>query len=133
MNCTKFLSLIDDFIYDKIEYSDDLEEFIEHAKTCNNCREELELYYTIHRGLGDIDSPSDNDDGNFANELESIITFYEEIFEKQLFMKKAGKISIIVLTILIVYYIFFFRLLYIKIWREICIYLKEFKGLKLRL
>lgn len=107
MNCTKFLSLIDDFIYDKIEYSDDLEEFIEHAKTCNSCREELELYYTIRRGLGDIDSPSDSDDGNFDNELDSIITFYEEIFEKQRFMKKAGKISIIVFGLMVICAIIF--------------------------
>jgi hypothetical protein len=95
MECKNFQELINDFIFDKIEYSQDLEEFLEHAKTCKSCNEELSLYYTIHRGLGDIDAPSDNEKTPDTNtELENILEFYEEYFEKQRFMKKAGKISI---------------------------------------
>ena len=54
MECKDFQKLINDFIFDKIEYSEDLKEFLNHAKTCKNCGEELELYYTIRRGLGDV-------------------------------------------------------------------------------
>lgn len=97
MDCRKFQELINDFIFDKIEYSEDLEEFLEHAKTCENCSEELSLYYTIHRGLGDVSAPDDNSENvDLDKELESIMNFYDEYFNKQHIMKKAGKISIII-------------------------------------
>ena len=54
MECKNFQKLINDFILEQIEYSEDLKEFLNHAKTCKNCGEELELYYTIRRGLGDV-------------------------------------------------------------------------------
>lgn len=102
MDCRRFQELIDAFIYDKIEYSDDLEEFIDHTKNCKTCNEELSLYYTIHRGLGDIPSPDGEDNTSDCDqELKDIISFYEEYFYKQKFMKKAGKISISIFVVMI--------------------------------
>lgn len=103
MDCKTFQELINDFIFDKIEYSDDLEEFLCHAKECKNCNEELELYYTIHRGLGDAPAPVENDEMmSFEDELNNIFSFYDEHFEKQHFLNKAGKISIIVFIAMII-------------------------------
>ena len=104
MDCKSFQELIYDFIYDKIEYSEDLEEFLEHAGTCESCNEELVLYYTIHRGLGDVPAPEfTNEEGNDCEqELKDIISFYDEIFYKQKIMKKAGKISIAVFSVMVV-------------------------------
>lgn len=103
MDCKKFQKLINDFIFDKIEYSEDVEEFLEHAKECPACNEELTLYYTIRRGLGDVDAPGDGEEVMDANkELENIFSFYDEYFEKQRFMKKAGKISIAVFGVVII-------------------------------
>ena len=62
MECKDFQKLINDFIFDKIEYSEDLKEFLNHAKTCKNCGEELELYYTIRRGLGDVKAPDGSEE-----------------------------------------------------------------------
>lgn len=102
MDCTKFQELINDFIFDKIEYSDDLQEFLEHAKTCKSCNEELTLYYTIHRGLGDVPVPEEREESADAEEeLENIKNFYEECFTKQKIMKKAGKISVSVFLVMI--------------------------------
>ena len=73
MDCTRFQELINDFIFDKIDYSDDLKEFLEHAKTCKSCNEELSLYYTIHRGLGDIPAPEGSEEGaDTEEELDNI-------------------------------------------------------------
>lgn len=103
MDCREFQEQINDFIFDKIEYSEDLEEFLEHAKNCQSCNEELFLYYTIQRGLGDAPAPEEGDEDIDANkELENIISFYEEYFEKQRFMKKAGKISIAVFGVMVI-------------------------------
>lgn len=94
MDCKKFQELINDFIFDKIEYSDEMEEFLEHSKICKECKEELELYYSIFRGLEDVASPDDSDEIRDPNsELNIIIGFYDDYFMKRKIMRKAGKIS----------------------------------------
>ena len=111
MECKKFLELIHDFILDKIEYSDELENFIEHAKTCASCKEELELYYMLHRGMGDVEAPYESGEiPDTKAELENIFGFYEEIFYKQKKMKRAGTISLIVFAVMVVFaciYVYF--------------------------
>lgn len=49
----EFLTCINDFIYDRISDEETLEAFIDHQNECSDCREELELYYTLHKGLED--------------------------------------------------------------------------------
>lgn len=94
MDCKKFQELINDFIFDKIEYSDELEEFLNHYKTCKECKEELELYYSIFRGMDEVSSPDYSDEIRDSNsELETIISFYDDYFSKRKMMRKAGKIS----------------------------------------
>lgn len=99
MNCELFQKRIRDFIWDKIEYSEDLEEFLLHAKQCDECREELELYYTIYRGLEDVQPPIETDKPMTAREeLEYIFKYYSEYFDKENRMNKIGKIFVIVLA-----------------------------------
>ncbi len=110
MDCLRFQQLISDFIYDRIENSKTLEEFLEHGKTCEACKEELHLYYTIHRGLGDVMSPGENDDGDLERELNDIFKFYDEYFAKERIMKRAGKasiIAVIIIAFLTALYMFF--------------------------
>ena len=97
MNCLEFQKLVNDFIFDKIEYSEELQEFIAHFKTCKNCREELFLYYTIHRGLGDVSSPIEGEETlDVKEELNDIIAFYEEYFTRQNKLKRVAKITVVV-------------------------------------
>ena len=92
-----------DFIFDKIEYTDELEEFIEHARTCKKCREDLELYYLINRGLGDVPAPDNSgEDVGYDQELEDIFSFYDEWFTKQKKQKWATKISNVVCGIIVI-------------------------------
>ena len=103
MNCELFQKKIRDFIFDKIEYSEDLEEFLTHAKECNECREELELYYTIHRGLGDIEPPIESEAPMTAEEeLAYICEYYNEYFEKEKRLSKIGKIAVAGLGIVLI-------------------------------
>lgn len=95
MNCEVFQKKIREFIFDKIEYSEDLEEFLSHAQDCKECREELELYYTIHRGLGDIEPPVESEVPMSAeDELKYIIEYYNEYFEKEKRLAKIGRIAV---------------------------------------
>lgn len=59
MSCMEFLTLIGDYIQDKIESEDVLHDFIVHGDSCDECREELELYYTLHKSLLDEEMASD--------------------------------------------------------------------------
>ena len=68
MNCEVFQEKINDFIFDRIEYSEDLEDFLSHAKECKDCMEELQLYYTIHRGLEDVPAPFEGEETKKAEE-----------------------------------------------------------------
>lgn len=99
MNCELFQKQIRDFIFDKIEYSEDLEEFLRHSKECGECREELELYYTIHRGLEEVQSPVETDEPMTAKEeLEYIFQYYSDYFKKEKLMKQIGRIFLIILA-----------------------------------
>ena len=93
MECREFQNLIHDFIFDKIEYTDELEE----------CIEDLELYYLINRGLGDVPAPDNSgEDVGYDQELEDIFSFYDEWFTKQKKQKWATKISIVVCGIIVI-------------------------------
>ena len=106
MECKDFQKLINDFIFDKIEYSEDLKEFLNHAKTCKNCGEELELYYTIRRGLGDVKALMEVRKVLMLHRnWKNIINFYDEYFEKQRKRKKAAIISVIIAMLMIIFVI----------------------------
>lgn len=109
MNCELFQTRIRDFVFDKIEYSEDLEEFLIHAKECKDCMEELELYYTIHRGLEDVKPPIDtNEPMTIEEELDYIFDYYFEYFKKEKRLYKISKISIITLIIFAILVILYF-------------------------
>lgn len=46
MQCEEALLMIDPFMKDELR-DRELEEFLEHLKTCPRCYDELEIYYTI--------------------------------------------------------------------------------------
>lgn len=103
MNCELFQKKIRDFVFDKIEYSEDLEEFLLHAKKCEDCREELELYYTIHRGLEDVEAPVETEKPmSSREELEYIFHYYEQYFNKQKQMNRLGKVFVVVLAVVLI-------------------------------
>lgn len=108
MNCREFQESINDFIFDKIEYANDVEAFIKHFKECKNCNEDLRLYYMVRRGLGDIECPLIDEKPKDANEeLDLIMSYYDDHFHKQRLRTKilviagfAIGIAVIVLSVL---------------------------------
>ena len=54
MDCKKAQSLVTSYITRKLN-DKDLEEFLEHVNTCDECYEELEIYYTVHYTLERLD------------------------------------------------------------------------------
>ena len=58
-----------------------MEEFLEHVDQCENCREELEIYYTVEAGIRQLDADTDTDRYNIKGDMESdIIASRQEIY-----------------------------------------------------
>ena len=99
MDCREFSSLMKDFIFDKIEDNDTALHFVEHAKQCDACFEELEVVYSMYRALGDIMGPDGKDDtSDYVAEIHELFDYYDGIiYEKN----KSKKIRIAVIVVFI--------------------------------
>lgn len=69
MTCLEAQSKIIAFIEDKLE-REELLEFVKHVKNCENCSEELEIYYTLLVGMKQLDN-EENLSSDFKKELEN--------------------------------------------------------------
>lgn len=89
MKCNVFAKLIPKFIEDSLEL-EDYDEFINHAKNCKDCKDELEIHYMIAVGLDRIENDSSKS-FDIKGELESQLERYEakadKIFKKQLYTR----------------------------------------------
>ena len=54
MDCSTFNKDIDGFIGEKLN-DEELNDFLNHLKTCKSCAEELEVNYIVHEGLIRLD------------------------------------------------------------------------------
>lgn len=54
MDCKKAQSLVTAYIMRKLN-DKDLEDFLEHVDSCEECYEELEIYYTVHYTIARLD------------------------------------------------------------------------------
>lgn len=71
MTCMEAEKMVIPYINDQLTLPE-LEEFMEHIKTCENCREELEIYYTVDVGIKKLDEDSGTYDiaGDLKRKLE---------------------------------------------------------------
>lgn len=67
MNCKKAQDMITPFINNKLSMKD-MEEFLDHVNSCSNCREELEVYYTLLVAMKQLDEDR-NVSGNYSLKL----------------------------------------------------------------
>ncbi len=67
MTCREAESLVIPFIHDELD-DDTAEAFLEHIDGCADCREELEIYYTVEAGIRQLDN--DIGSSNIKGEME---------------------------------------------------------------
>ena len=72
MTCMEAEKMVIPYINDQLSVTE-LEDFIEHIKTCENCREELEIHYMVDVGLKKLDEADGTYDivGDLKRKLES--------------------------------------------------------------
>ncbi len=84
MTCKEAESLVMPYIRHELDVGQ-MEEFLEHIDGCANCREELEIYYTVEVGIRQLDSDTDTDRYNIKGDMEAdIISSKQEIYKARL-------------------------------------------------
>lgn len=59
MTCKEGESLVIPYIHHELS-DEKLKDFIEHVESCENCKEELEIYYTVEAGIRQLDTDTGN-------------------------------------------------------------------------
>lgn len=76
ISCAKIQAMITDYIKDKLPHRE-LEMFLQHIAACEECREELGVYYTILIGMEKLDA-DENISMDFTAELKQKLKRSEE-------------------------------------------------------
>jgi hypothetical protein len=76
LTCREVEKLIIPYIHDELTV-DELDEFLEHVESCDNCMEELEIHYMVDVGLKKLDEDDATYDivGDLVRKMES--SFWE--------------------------------------------------------
>ncbi len=70
MTCREAESLVIPFIHEELD-DGTAAEFLDHIDACDNCREELEIYYTVEAGIRQLSD--DMGSSNIKGEMEADI------------------------------------------------------------
>lgn len=87
-----------------------MEEFLEHVDSCENCKEELEIYYTVEAGIRQLDK--DTGHYNIKGDMEADI----QTSKQRLYSIRLLKIGRYAVDTLIVISMVVIWVLQIRIW-----------------
>ena len=71
MECKRVMELMTQFINDQLE-AEDVQAFLDHIDSCPECREELEVNYSLMTAMKQLDEDTDLSD-NYIEELNQKI------------------------------------------------------------
>ena len=109
MNCREAEALVIPYIRNQLS-DEELEGFLEHIEECANCREELEIYYTVEIGIRQLDT--DTGSYNIKGALEAALTASRQ----RLYSVKLLKIMKYAVNTLCVMSLVIIFLLQLRIW-----------------
>lgn len=55
MNCVEAKRMVNRFVEKKLSYQE-LEQFLQHVEQCDDCMDELDIYYTMHKAFDMLDT-----------------------------------------------------------------------------
>jgi len=97
MTCIETQRIMKSFIDDKLDTMQ-LEEFLIHIRSCESCREDLEVYYTIFESIKLLDEDKNSDiQVDFLKKMKRT----EEIVRRKHIRIFYKKIMVVILSILI--------------------------------
>ncbi len=93
MNCSVAQSNFISFIAGGLD-GEDLEAFLDHLDQCPQCREELEINYSMYRGLEILDRDSD-EPLNVQKEMEDMISQAKKTVARRRRIKRAAAFFVV--------------------------------------
>ncbi|TAH64359.1 MAG: zf-HC2 domain-containing protein [Anaerolineaceae bacterium] len=98
MTCIEAQSLITAFINDELNINEQ-EEFLEHVESCEECREELEVYYALLTAMKQLDEDK-HLSNDYSQELKDKIEHAQEriIHLRYNYYRKKGVLIMIILS-----------------------------------
>lgn len=69
MKCVEAKRMINRFVEKKLSYSE-LEQFLHHVEQCEDCMDELDIYFTMHKAFDMLDTGA-HQNYNFKEMLEN--------------------------------------------------------------
>ena len=111
MTCKEAERLVMPYINDELT-DEELSKFLEHMESCPDCREELEIYFTVDVGIRQLDSETGN--YNIKGALEATI----EQSRQRLQVIQCIKIARYVVATISVMALFLTVLLQCRIWLQ---------------
>ena len=100
MDCKRVMELMTQFINDQLN-AEDVQAFLEHIDSCPECREELEVNYSLMTAMKQLDEDTDLSD-NYIEELnQKIETCYlDELKRKRSCVRRRIVLGIVILLLL---------------------------------
>lgn len=96
MNCLEAQSKIVAFIENKLDDAEVLE-FVRHIRSCENCAEELEIYYTLLVGMKQLDNDQELSTNFKAQMEEKLNVEYKHIQNRR---KLTGSSIVLILAVI---------------------------------
>lgn len=115
MTCKEAESLVMAYIRHELEAAK-LEEFLEHLEQCENCREELEIYYTVQAGIRQLDADTDTDTDHYnikGDMEEDLIASRQQVYSRRLLTVLRYAANTLMAMSLVV-----MLLLQLRLWRQ---------------
>lgn len=111
MTCTEAEKMVIPYINDQLS-SQELEDFIEHIETCENCHEELEIHYMVDVGLKKLDEVDGTYDivGDLKRKLEESANTIRRFFLFQVTRYSVSTLMTMALLLSV--------LLQLRIWKQ---------------
>ncbi|MDF2608859.1 MAG: hypothetical protein K0R92_333 [Lachnospiraceae bacterium] len=98
MTCIDTQRLITPFIQGELDI-DQLEEFVNHVKSCPNCMEELEVYYVLISGMKQLDEDKELSNDFHQDLLNMIRRSDDRIFHNKFLHIRKRIVLIVVITL----------------------------------
>ena len=111
MTCREAEKLIVPYIHDELSM-DQLDEFLEHVESCDNCMEELEIHYMVDVGLKKLDQDDVTYDivGDLIRKMESSVWEIQRFTAFQIMRYVVSTLSVMFLILAVA--------LQLRIWHQ---------------
>ncbi len=100
MDCKRAMELMTQFINDQLD-AEDVQAFLDHIDSCPECREELEVNYSLMTAMKQLDEDTDLSD-NYIEELNKKIEtcYLDELKRKRSCVRRRILLGVVVVLLL---------------------------------